>query len=242
MVHLQPTFRRLSFAVTLAGATLVAPAALAGELKFSDSPIDVDEAGKITDGGRSATKNELGSLPGEDIWPVHLWAKIDKGAPGPLYVEFYGTLPGNGKRYKVSWHHEHNDYQGEKFLSLAIELDGNVGFNKGKTYTVELVQLNDKGKNIKLASSKLTLASTEAEAGDGDGDGDDGDDDGEPSEQDVLDSFAGGDQQDEGDAGPPPVTPPATKKGCRIDSGSGAAPGVLVLLLLGAGLAGRRRR
>ncbi len=233
-----PWIRSIPLAVAFAATAMLAPNAIAGEVKFAAEPLETDDEGKITSDARASATTELRSLPGEEVWPVHLWAKLDKGAPGPLYVEFFGQLPGNGKRYKVAWHHEHGDYEGEPYVSISMELEGNVGFNKGKTYTVELNQLNDKGKNIKLASSKLTLTYTEAEPDDdGEGDGDDGD---ELSEQDVLDSFAGGDEEP-GDVGPPPVTPPATKKGCHVEPGTGAAPGVLVLLMLGAGLAIRRR-
>ncbi|MEM9456423.1 MAG: MYXO-CTERM sorting domain-containing protein [Myxococcota bacterium] len=229
--------RSLTLAVVMAATALVAPEALAGEVKFGAEPLETDDKGNLTSTGRSAATKELKSLPGEEIWPLHLWAKIDKGAPGPLYVEFYGTIPGSEKRYRA-WAYEHGGYEGEKFVSLSMELDGNVGFNKGRTYTVEVVQLNEKGKNLKLASSKITLAYVEAEA-QPEGDAED-DEDEEISEQDELDSFGDGDE--EGDAeGPPPVEPASSKKGCHIDPGTGAAPGVLVLLMLGAGLTRRRR-
>lgn len=232
--------RSLTFAVVMAAGALVAPDALAGEVKFGAEPLETDDQGNLTSAGRSAAIKEIKSLPGEEIWPLHVWAKIDKGAPGPLYVEFYGTIPGSEKRYRA-WAYAHNGYEGEKFVSLSMELEGNVGFNKGRSYTVEVVQLNEKGKNLKLASSKITLAYVEAEAEPESDDEGDEDGDEELSEQDELDSLGGDDE--EGDAeGPPPVDPASSKKGCRVDPGMGAAPGVLVLLMLGAGVTRRRRQ
>lgn len=217
---------------------LVAPSALAGEVRFGAEPLDTDDAGKITDAGKSASVKELPSLPGEEVWNLHLWAKIDKGAPGPLYVEFYDKLPGSGKRYKA-WAYEHASYEGEEFVSLDLELEGDVGFNRDHTYTVELAQLDNKGKNLKLASGQLTLVFTEGKPED-----EEDEEDEQAEAQDELDSFAGGNEEGGGGDGeaPPAVPPPTTKKGCRVDPGMGAAPGVLVLMVLGAGVARRRRR
>lgn len=234
--------RPLAFAVALAGGALVSPAVFAGEVKFSAEPFDTDDKGALTDAGKSAATKTLASVAGEESWPLHIWAKIDKGAPGPLYVEFFGELPGSGKRY-LAWRYEHSAYDGEKFVTIEVELEGDRGFNRGKTYAVELIQVNDKGKNIKLASSSITLEYTEAEESEDEG-GDDGEDD-ELSEQDELDSFAGGDEKESGDGseeGPPPIAAETKKKGCHVEPGMGAAPGVLVMLLLGAGLGRRRRR
>lgn len=232
--------RTLTFAVALVGGAVVSSDAFAGEVKFSAEPFDVDEDGKLTDAGKSAATKELASLPGEEIWPLHIWAKIDKGAPGPLYVEFFGKLPGSGKRY-LAWRYEHSGYDGEAFVNIEVELEGDRGFNRGKTYAVELTQVGDNNKNIKLASSEITLAFTEAKEEEGD-EGDEDEDD-ELSEQDELDSFAGpdGGEGDGAEDGPPAI-PPESKKGCHVDPGTGAAPGVLVMLLLGAGLGHRRRR
>lgn len=229
--------RSLPLALTLGGALLVAPSAFAGEVRFAAEAFDTDDSGKLTDAGRKSAVKELPSLPGEDVWVLHLWAQLDKGAPGPLYVEFFDKLPGSGKRYKA-WAYEHSAYDGEKHVTMEIELEGNVGFNKDHTYTVELVQVDDKGKNLELAKGQIKLVYTEGKP---EGEEDDEDDEDEQADaQDELDSFAG----DEGgsDEAPPPVTPPSTKKGCRVDPGIGAAPGVLVLMLLGAGVARRRRR
>jgi MYXO-CTERM domain-containing protein len=234
-MHNHPSWlRNLSFALALGGGLLLAPQAFAGEVKFGSQPLDTDDKGKLTDAGRSAAVKQLPSNPGEEVWPLHIWAQIDKGAPGPLYVEFFAKLPGSGKRYKA-WAYEHAGYDGDKFVTLEIELEGDVGFNKGHTYTVEISQVDTKGKNLVLASGQIELVYTE-----GTKKKDDEDDD-EADAQDELDSFAGGDEDDNGDGGPPPVTSPAKKKGCSVDPGMGAAPGVLVLLLLGAGIRRRRR-
>lgn len=234
--------RSFGFVLALGGGLLIAPGAFAGDLKFGAEPLETDDSGKLTAEGRSAAIKKLPSNPGEDVWPLHLWAQIDKGAPGPLYVEFYDKLPGSGKRYKA-WAYEHAAYEGEKFVSIDIELDGNSGFNKDHTYTVEVSQLDAKGKNLVLASGQLQLVFTEAAEepkGEGKEEGGEGNDD--ISAQDELDSFAGGEEPEGNDGGPPPVTSPAKKKGCSVEPGMGAAPGVLVLLLLGAGVGRRRRR
>jgi hypothetical protein len=244
----QPSWlRNLGFALALGGGLLLAPHAFASDVKFGSEPLEIDDSGKLTDAGRKAAVKELPSTAGEEIWPLHLWAQIDKGAPGPLYVEFFDKLPGSGKRYKA-WAYEHAAYEGEKFISIDIELEGNVGFNKGHTYTVELSQLDNKGKNLVLASGQLTLVYTEAKAApkgeDDDGGEEEGDDEeDDASAQDERDSLAGGEEANDGEA-PPPVTSPAKKKGCSVEPGHvgmGAAPGVLGLLLLGAGLRRRRR-
>jgi MYXO-CTERM domain-containing protein len=236
--------RSLGFALALCGGLLVAPLAFAGDVKFGAAPLETDDSGKLTDAGKKGAVKQPPSRPGEEVWPLHLWAQIDKGAPGPLYVEFFDKLPGSGKRYKA-WAYEHAGYEGEKYVTLELELEGDVGFNKGHTYTVEVSQLDNKGKNLVLASGQLELVYTEGkpedeEEGEDEGEDDEGDDEEQSAEQDELDSFAGGDEG-KGEA-PPPVTSPGKKKGCSVDSGTDAAPGVLVLLMLGAGLAVGPRR
>lgn len=232
--------RNLSFALAIGGGLLLAPQAFAGEVKFGAQPLETDDKGKLTEAGKSAAVKQLPSNPGEEVWPLHIWAQIDKGAPGPLYVEFFDKLPGSGKRYKA-WAYEHAGYEGDKFVTLELELEGDVGFNKGHTYTVELSQVDTKGKNLVLATGQLELVFTEGKKEDEEDDDEgEGDDDEQSEEQDELDSFAGGEGGNGGEA-PPPVTSPAKKKGCSVDPGMGAAPGVLVLLLLGAGVRRRRR-
>lgn len=221
-----------------AAVAAVAPDALAGELKVLAAEPEVDGSGKLT--GKAESLSEIPSAEGEEIWTIHMWAKIDKGAPGPLYAEFFGDL--NGKKY-LAQRFEKSDYDGEKYVSWSIELDGNLGFNRDRTYTIELNQLGAKDKSIKLASSKVTLRYTEPapeeedegggdEAAEEEGGGDD------LSEQDVHDSLAG--DGGEGGDGPPPVTPATKKKGCSVGASPIGGGGLLAMLVLGAFF--RRRR
>lgn len=215
----------------LLGAALLGPAtAWAGEVKFGADALAVDDSGNITSEGKSAATDTLKSEPGEELWNLNLWAKIDKGGPGPLYVEFLGKLP-DGKEY-VTFRHDHSSYQGEKFVSLNFELDGNSGFNKGKTYKVKVLQGNTKeGRpDIILATGKLTLEYTEPPANE---EGDEGDED-DTAAQDEFDTLSGPDDG-AGDAepeGPPPVAPEA-KKGCSIGSTDLGLPAVAALFALG---------
>ena len=233
------TIRALCVGVVIGAATFGSTVAWAGEVLVGAEPLPTGPDGKITAAGRKAAVKELASEPGEELWNMHLWAKVDKGAPGPLYVEFIGKLP-DGKPY-TAFSHEHSGYDGEPYVSLEIELDGNRGFNKGHSYKIDINQVNDKGKTLQLATGSVTLGYTEAPKDEGDdkgedeGDEKDGDDQSEA--QDELDSFAEG---GEAEGGPPPVTPTTKKKGCSIDAGEYGAPGVLVLFALG-GLARRRR-
>jgi MYXO-CTERM domain-containing protein len=226
------TIRALCLGVAIGTAALGSTVAWAGEVLVGSDALPTGPDGKITAEGRKAAVKELASEPGEDLWMLHLWAKLDKGAPGPLYVEFIGKLP-DGKPY-TAFSHEHSGYDGEPYVNLEIELDGNRGFNKGHTYKIDINQVNDKGKTLQLATGSVTLAFTEApkEAAEDEG-GEDGEKEGDDQSeaQDELDSFAEGGAAD---GGPPPVTPTTKKKGCSIDGGDYGAPGVLVLFALGA--------
>ncbi len=226
----------LALAISVPAAT-VAQSAWASELKLLAAPAETDDSGKLS--GSPETVKELKSDPGEETWHLHLWAKVDKGAPGPLYAEIKGKVPGSGKSYTVA-NPEKADYDGEKYVSWSIELDGNTGFNRNKDYTVELVQLNSKGKNISLTpSSKFKLLYTEPEEPDDEGGDEEGEDEGDDlDDQDVHDSFAG-DDAGGGDDGPPPVAPPP-KKGCSVDPQP--LGGSAILLMLAVGAAVRRRR
>lgn len=233
--HLSP----FVLAATVTAVGLMASVAHAGQIKVAKEALELDDKGNLTKAGKSAPTGEIPSEPGEEIWPLFVWAKLDKGAPGPLYFEFYGKLPGDNKPYKVAWHHEVSDYDGGEYVSASFNLEGNFGFNKDKSYTIKAVQLDDKKGTMVLAEGKFSLTWTEPEPDEDDGDdGDDGEeDDGHSDEQDELDSL-GGDDPASGD-GPPPVAPPP-KKGCNVDPTEHGAPGVLVLLALG--FAFRRRR
>ena len=216
----------------------LAQTAWAGEIKvFAEAP-EVGDDGNLT--GKATQAKELASEPGEEKWPLHIWGKIDKGAPGPLYIEFWGKIPGSGKPYKA-WTYEKKDYDGEKFVLVSIELDGNVGFNRDKTYEFDFVQIDDKGKDLHLTpKAKVTLKYTEPPADEGEEDegeeessgGGGGD---EASDQDAHDTLAGADG-----GAPPPVTPPAKKKGCHVGAEPSHAAGLLLLLALGFGLRHRR--
>jgi MYXO-CTERM domain-containing protein len=225
----------LAFACTL----LFSATAFAAEVKFGAAPLAVDGTGNLTAAGKSATVTELPSAPGDEEWVLHLWAKLDKGAPGPLYVEFYGKTP-DGQPY-LAYRHEHSDYEGDKYVSMEIELSGSKGFNKNHTYKVELTQADTKGKDIKLASGSLKLTWTPAPKEPEEGKGDEGkapEESKDSAEQDALDTLVGG---EEGSA--PPSTEGGgkkNKKGCSIDEAAYGVPGVLVLFALG--FAGRRRR
>lgn len=228
----------LALAVSIPAVT-VAQSAWAGELKLLAEAPETDGSGKLS--GSPATTKELASDPGEEIWHLHLWAKLDKGAPGPLYAEISGKVPGSGKSYVVQ-NFEKSDYEGDKYISWSIELDGNTGFNRNRDYTIELVQLNSKGKNISLTSRgkfKLTYTEPAEEEDEGGQEDDGGQEDGD--EQDAHDSLGGeGDEGDGGgDDGPPAVAPPA-KKGCSVDPGRNGGSALVLLLLVGAAI--RRRR
>ncbi len=238
--------RRLLRTVTLStvialGTLLFAAPAWAGEIKFGEGPssLEVDDQGKLTEAGRKTAVKELDKMPGEDAWDLRIWAKIDKGAPGPLYVEFWQTVEVLGKTQTAIVHrHEDNQYEGGKYVNYNILLEGKVGFNKDRTYDVYFVQVNAKGKDMRLASTKLKLINTGREPPpDEEGD----EDEEELDEQDELDGLDG--DEDGGDE-PADAAPPeteASKKGCSIDAGPvGNFDGALLLMLVAA--ASRRRR
>ena len=224
-------------ALALAGVSSVA---FAGEVKVGAKPLETDDNGKITGAARKAAVTKLENLPGEDLWQAHLWASLDGGAPGPLYIEFYDRF--DGKRFKV-WHHEESGYSGGKYLSVSLDLDGNIGFNKDHTYEIQIVQLNAKGKDVRLAGGgKVTLVRTAKEAEPEQEDDENGEDTGSAedlSEQDALDSLGGGNDDSNGD-GEPPEVKSGDKKGCQVGAPAGFS-GLIVLVLLGAAL-GRERR
>lgn len=228
------------------GLTLgVSSVALAGEIKLGTEALAVDGEGKLTDAGRAAAKDEIPSEPGKETWVVHLWAKLDKPAPGGLNIEFHGTLP-DGKSY-LAYSEAEEGFDGGKYLSMELELEGSKGFNKNKSYTIHITQQDDKGREFKLASGKIKLGWTEAPkepepAAEGGGDGEEVD----SSAQDALDTLSGGgDGGGEGgdgagaaSGGPPPVD----KKGCAIDADAGGTLALLGLFALAATSSARRRR
>jgi MYXO-CTERM domain-containing protein len=227
--------RRFVSAVAFTGALLCAAPVFAGEIKFGKEALPVDGDGKITDAGTKAAVEEIPSQPGDEEWVVHLWARLDKSGPGALNVEFYGKQP-NGEKY-LAYRHVENDFEGGKYVNLELELEDGQGFNKNHTYTVEITQLDEKGRDTKLATGKLKLGWTPApkEPDEKDEEGKDDEDEGEEGEE-------GDDAQDAQDTlgeTPPPVES-GKKKGCAIDPAVDAsALGVLALFALGFT---RRRR
>jgi MYXO-CTERM domain-containing protein len=227
------------------GATLsLTGLAHAGEVKVGAQKLATDDSGNITDAGRKAATDELKNEPGDDeIWIAHIWAKLDKGAPGPLNIEFYGTLP-DGKPY-LTFRKVEDGYDGGKYFSVELELDGDDGFNKNKAYKIEITQLDDKGKEFKLASGKIKLGwvdhKEEGEGGKAEGGKEEGGkEESDTAEQDQLDTIsAGGDGGGGADGGPPPVEG-KKKKGCAIEPEDSGLLGLGVLFALGAFT--RRRR
>jgi MYXO-CTERM domain-containing protein len=235
LIHQQPLRRTFSAAV-FAAALLTSASAIAGEIKFGQEPLAVEADGKLTAEGRKATVEALDNVPGEDLWVAHVWAKLDNGAAGPLYFEFFQEVAGQNS---VVLRHEVGDYGGEKQISVEIELPGRIGFNKERTYTVKAVQVNAKGKDLELARGKIKLIKS------GKAPPKAAEDEEDAAEQDEADSL--GDEGDEGDTkpaaptseAPPPVEP---KKGCSVDlDAQDGWSGALILLGIG-GLGLRRRR
>lgn len=228
---------RIASALGFTAVLLTAGIVHAGEIKFGSEVLEVDGEGKLTDKGRGAAKEEIPSRPNEEIWDVHLWAKLDKPAPGGLSIEFYGDL--NGKPY-LAYRHSEESFDGGKYLSIDLELEGSQGFNKGKTYKVEITQQDAKGKDFKLASGKIKLVWNEVKEEPKPEAKEDGKEDAQDSAaQDAIDTISGGDGGGDGNTGAPPKVE-GKKKGCSIDSDAGIGIGMFVLLVLGIG-SGRRR-
>ncbi len=231
---------RAAGAFVLPALLLAAGAAHAGELIVGKEPLPVDDKGRITSAGRKMAVSELHSAPGEEIWTVHVWAKLDRGAPGPLYIEFWDKW--QGKDVKVPWAYEDSDYDGGTYYSATFEIEGNVGFNVGHTYRLRAVQVNEKGKDVILAKgAKIKLIKTpapeneEAEAEDGEG---------EDEEANLPPELRGEDEPSEGSeqAPEPPETEASKKKGCRVAAAASPGDGWFALLVAGGAVVRRRRR
>lgn len=233
--------RRLTLSTAFALAALCSTAALAGEVKIGTAPIELDDKGKIKN--KDVVVDTVDEIPGEDVWKVYFYAKLDNPAPGPLYIEFYQELDGNKG---LVWRHDENDFAGDKTINIELELEGRKGFNKNRTYDIKVAQVSPKGKDLTLATGKIKLIKSGKKPEPSKDEG--GEEGGEKSDpdQDAHDSLVGGDGKDaSGDAGPenkegpPPVE---KKKGCAIDSEGTAWNGALVLMALGAGFVLRRRK
>lgn len=224
-----------AFALPLTASSI----ASAGEIKFGQEMLDVDDKGALSADGKKKTVTELDNVPGEDAWLAFTWAKIDKGAEGPLYVEFFQDL--NGEQQLV-WRYEESGYDGSKYVSMEIELQGRLGFNKDRTYDVRVVQVNAKGKDIVLSKSKIKLIKSGKEPPPDEDEEDEGDE-GDEDETDEFDTYGDSEEPPEEEApseAPPPVEP--SKKGCSIDSDAFGFNGAMALFGLAGGLLYRRRR
>ncbi len=237
----EPSMRRSLHRMMLVSAfalpLLIGSTASAGEIKFGQEMLDVTDKGALSSDGKKNVVSELDNVPGEDMWLAHTWAKIDKGAEGPLYVEFFQQL--NGESMLV-WRYEEGSYDGSKYVNMEIELEGRLGFNKERTYDVRVVQVSSKGKDIVLAKSKIKLIKSGRKPPP---DEDDGEEDPE-EDDDEFDTY-GDDEEPPVEATPsetPPPIEPAKKKGCSIDSDAFGFNGALVLFGLAGGLLARRRR
>ncbi len=221
---------------TVMFGTTAASVAWAGEIKFGESTLEVDDKGNLTSAGRKAVVDVLDEVPGEDRWETNLWAKLDNPAEGPLYFQFYQDL--NGTLAEV-WRYDEDNFGGGKHFSADIVLEGGRGFNKDRTYEVKAIQVSTKGKDLVLATGKIKLI----KSGKKPVTKDDDDEDKVPVDQDAIDSLVGG-EEPEGDEPPkeaPPPVEPKAKKGCAVDPSGSAWNGALLLLVLGAGLVARRR-
>ncbi len=233
--------RRWIFSTAVALAALCSTTAWAGELKVGAAPLDVDDKGNLTASGRKAAVDTLDEVPGEDVWQANIWAKLDNAAAGPLYLEFYQNLNGTDS---LVWRHEEGDFAGGKFFSGEVDLQGGRGFNKDRVYEIKAVQVSAKGKDLTLASGKVKLIKSGKKP---EKSADDGEDDEAKENQDAHDSLAdddksSGDEPKSTATEAPPAVEPKAKKGCAIDSDSSTWNGALLLLVLGAGIAARRRR
>jgi MYXO-CTERM domain-containing protein len=233
--------RRWIFSTAVALAALCSTSAWAGELKVGAAPLDVDDKGNITASGRKAAVDTLDEVPGEDVWQANIWAKLDNAAAGPLYLEFYQNLNGTDS---LVWRHEEGDFAGGKFFSGEVDLQGGRGFNKDRVYEIKAVQVSAKGKDLTLASGKVKLIKSGKKP---EKSADDGEDDEAKENQDAHDSLADDDKSSGDEPKPtpseaPPEVEPKAKKGCAIDSDSSTWNGALLLLVIGAGIAARRRR
>ncbi len=212
--------------------------AWAGEAKVGAEPLDTDGSGKLTKAGQAAAVSEIEAQPGDEVWVLHLWAKIDNGADGPLYIEIGKNRDG---RRLVSKRESIDDYAADKYVSATVELDRSDGFKPDQVVEVAFVQ-NMGGKDAIKATVEVTLKASSApppaaetpEPEEEDEDGEDEDDDGEDKDDDATPSPE-----------PTPATPPPVesgdKKGCTVGGHAPTPSAALLLLCLGA-VATRRRR
>lgn len=223
-----------------AAPMLTSVVAYAGEIKFGQQELAVDDKGNLSADGKKSATDTLDNIPGEDAWQAYIWARLDHGAEGPLYFEFSQDI---GGQTSLVHRHEESSYDGGKYISLEVELMGRIGFNKDRTYNVRAVQVSAKGKDIELAKGKVKLIKSGKEPPPDEDD----DEKDEKDEQDEIDSLGGGEEEDPPATdtppteAPPPVEP--AKKGCSIDADDyNGFNGALILFGLAGGLLVRRRR
>ena len=235
-------FSRLVLVSSLVAVGTFAMPAWAGDIEVGSEPLETDDQGRLTAESKQATVEEVENVPGENAWEIHLWANLDRGAPGPLYVQFWDKY--QGKDIKVPWAYEDSSYDGGEFATLDFTIEDNVGFNKDHTYRIKIVQF-DQGKEILLAQGakvKLLYTREEAEAP-ASGSKEAGTSEAsEASAQDIADSFGGTKESaDDGNAdGPPEVGSPAQKRGCTVNPEPWLGISSLaMMMLLGAGLSRR---
>lgn len=218
--------------LTFAFLMLAPAAASAGEIKFgqgSDS-LETDDDGALTADGKKAVVDAVDRTPGEDLWETQLWARVDRGAEGPIYVEFYQTV--EGKEYIVQ-RYEESGYEGGKYFSMNLELDGNVGFNKDRTYRVIVIQVNDKGKDVTLAKGSVKLIDSGREPEP------DEEEEAEEEAEEAQDELDGLDGSTPAAAEPPPVAP--SSKGCQLAATGSRSGAAAVGMLMLIGFVRRRR-
>ena len=206
--------------------------AWAGEAKVGAEPLDTDGSGKLTKAGQAAAVSEIEAQPGDDLWVLHLWAKIDNGAEGPLYIEIGKNRDG---RRLVSKRESIDDYAADKYVSATVELERADGFKPDQLIEVAFVQ-NVGGKDAIKAKVDVTLKASSAPPPKAE----------EPEEEEPEDEDEAEAEDEDEEATPAPEPTPAApppvesgdKKGCTV-TGHAPTPGAALLLL---GLVALRRR
>jgi hypothetical protein len=141
-------------AAALCGVLLGSSTAWAGELLVGAEPIEVGDDGNITKAAKGKAVAELeSSVPGDEAWTLYIWAKIDNPAVGPIYLEFYRNHDG---RELMAHRVGYEEYEGDKFISMDVEITRTEGFRSGETLDVAFVQ-HVGGKDVKKAKGKITL-------------------------------------------------------------------------------------
>jgi hypothetical protein len=223
--------KRFMMVGVLAASLLGSATAWAGELVVGAEPLEVDGSGKLTKAGREKAVTKIeSSVPGDEVWSLFLWAKIDNPAVGPLYLEFYRNYQG---KQLMAHRVEFAEYAGDKFVSMDVEISRSEGFRAGETVDVAFVQ-NVGGRDVKKAKGKLELLASSKPAPKPEKEAageEEEEEEKDPNEAREIASDPAGDPSSE----PPPVES-GDKKGCTV---GGSAPPLSWALL---GLVALRRR